>query len=140
MKTVGSDVSREVLWLLHCPGLGCAGEEDLLWIWETPQQHDNGFGAEFALLWHRKSVNREWWQEENLKRISREENVRKNEKSEDNPQFFFSWSLQTMWGFLQHFHVPATACADHQSSGIVFMRNLHSACMSTTVAKWIAKP
>lgn len=35
-------------------------KEDLLWIWETPQQHDNGFGAKFALLGHSRSVNQEW--------------------------------------------------------------------------------
>lgn len=42
--------------------------------------------------------------------------------------------------FLQHFHVPATAFAHHESSGIVHMWDLHPAFISTRVAKWIAKP
>lgn len=44
-----------------------------------------------------------------------------------------------MWFFLEHFRVPATACADDQRSGIAYMWNVHSACTSTSVAKWIAK-
>lgn len=55
-------------------GWGVLGEEDFLWIWETPQQCDNILGAKFALLWHRRSVNRERRQEENLKRVSGDEN------------------------------------------------------------------
>lgn len=55
-------------------GWGVLREEGLLWIWEVPKQHDNVFGAKFALLWHRRSVNQEWRLEENLKRVSGDEN------------------------------------------------------------------
>lgn len=83
----------------------------------------------------RKSREKKWrWKQ--IMKLGR----KRNPKTTHNA-FFLGACRQCdfFFFFLHHFHVPATACADDQRSGIVYMWNLHSAWVSTSVAKWIAK-